>query len=49
VSIHELQLEKHLFLKNQTMVAVGASTHYAHGKVILCDFKPESVERSIHH
>jgi hypothetical protein len=31
------------------MIAVDAGTHYAHEKVIKCDFEPGSVERSIHH
>jgi hypothetical protein len=31
------------------MVVVDAGTHSAPGKAIRCDFKPGSVERSVHH
>jgi hypothetical protein len=31
------------------MVTVDTSTHSKHVQVIKCDFKPGSVERSIHH
>jgi hypothetical protein len=33
-------------VKNQTMVILDASTNSADGKVIRCNFKPGSVERS---
>jgi hypothetical protein len=32
---------------SQIKVLVNAAIHYEHGKVIQCDFKPGSVERSI--
>jgi hypothetical protein len=52
VSIDELQLESTSFflkkkVKNQTVVTVDASTDSSDGKVIRCNFKPGSVERSI--
>jgi hypothetical protein len=31
------------------MIMVDAGTDCAHGKVIRCDFKPGSIERSIDH
>jgi hypothetical protein len=34
-------------VKNQTMVAVDASTNCADGKVMRCNFKKGSVERSM--
>jgi hypothetical protein len=46
VSIDELQLER-TSLKIQTIVIVDACTACALGKVIWCDFKQGSVERSI--
>jgi hypothetical protein len=53
VSIDELQLESTFFFKkkktveNQEIVTVDAGTDSAHGKVIRCNFKPGSEERSI--
>jgi hypothetical protein len=50
VSIDALQLEstslKKVKKNKQTMVAVDAGTDSANGKVIRCNFKPGSVERS---
>jgi hypothetical protein len=46
VFIDELQLEN-TPSKIQTIVTVDASTDCADGKVIQCNFKPGSVERSI--
>jgi hypothetical protein len=50
VSIDESQLESTSLEekkgKNQTMIIVDVGTDSAHGKVIQCNFKPGSVERS---
>jgi hypothetical protein len=50
-SVHwRITVREYLFKKkviNKTMVTVDAGTYSADGKVIQCNFKPGSVERSI--
>jgi hypothetical protein len=51
VPIDELQLESTSLkkkAKNKTMVPIDAGIDSANGKVIRCNFKPGSVERSIY-
>jgi hypothetical protein len=51
VSIDQLHLEStHLKkTKRSNKVAANQRTHFEHVQIINCDFKPGSVERSIHH